>query len=124
MPQSWTANRTAVEALQAELEKWRDSIPRRFRPGEPLRPRIMLAEPRALSIALRAHYHYRYAHLTLIWTLLHCGGGREQTATALENEELDLKTELMQTSRGVLELTSYIEISPSTPIWYVIYAHL
>ncbi|KAL4812201.1 fungal-specific transcription factor domain-containing protein [Aspergillus spinulosporus] len=115
-PQSWRACRIAVKALQDELEKWRNSIPRRFRPGEPLRPR-MLAETRALSIALRTHYYYRYAYLTLIWTLLHCGSEGKQTETALGNEELDLKTELMQTARGVLELTSYIEISPSTPIW-------
>lgn len=101
-----------VDSLQSELESWRESIPLRFRPGEPLRSRV-LAEDRAISMALRTHYYYHYAYLTLTWTLLHCNDDGTDLA-----QQLGLKTELMQTARSVLELTSYIEISPSTPLWY------
>ncbi|BCS29700.1 fungal specific transcription factor domain-containing protein [Aspergillus puulaauensis] len=100
-----------VDSLQSELESWRESIPLRFRPGEPLRSRV-LAEDRAISMALRTHYYYHYAYLTLTWTLLHCNDDGTDPA-----RQLGIKTELMQTARSVLELTSYIEISPSTPLW-------
>ncbi|KAL3451430.1 fungal-specific transcription factor domain-containing protein [Aspergillus insuetus] len=111
VPQPWAARYSAVKSLQSELQAWRGAIPSQFRPGEPLRPRLLL-ETHAVSIALRCHYYYHYAYQTLTWTLLHC-----------ENDELDagqlldLRTELMQTARSMLELTSYIEISPSTPLW-------
>ncbi|KAL2848369.1 hypothetical protein BJY01DRAFT_211920 [Aspergillus pseudoustus] len=111
VPQPWAARYRAVRYLQSELEAWRYSIPPRFRPGEPLRPR-MLHEPHSVSIALRAHYYYHYAHMTLTWTLLHCeSDGLDAT------QGMELKTELMQIARSVLELTSYIEISPATPVW-------
>ncbi|KAL2816047.1 fungal-specific transcription factor domain-containing protein [Aspergillus cavernicola] len=111
IPKPWVACNITIQSLRSELETWRDSIPRRFRPGEPLRPR-MLSESRALSVALRTQYYYYHAYLTLTWTLLHCGTDRPDF-----DQEQELKTELMQAARSVLELTSYIEISPSTPVW-------
>ncbi|KAK1149842.1 hypothetical protein N8T08_003398 [Aspergillus melleus] len=104
---------STVKSLHAELGNWRSSIPVRFRPGEPIRPR-QLPEPRAIAIALRTHYYYHYASLTLTWSLVHSGNNGLDT-----NEQLEVKTELMQTARSVLELTSFIEISPSTPVWIV-----
>ncbi|KAJ0419755.1 hypothetical protein BJY00DRAFT_285476 [Aspergillus carlsbadensis] len=111
VPQPWAARYSAVKSLQSELQAWRDSIPSRFRPGEPLRPRLLL-ETHAVSIALRCHYYYHYAYQTLTWTLLHCENDGLDAG-----QLLDLRTELMQTARSMLELTSYIEISPSTPLW-------
>ncbi|KAL3456006.1 fungal-specific transcription factor domain-containing protein [Aspergillus heterothallicus] len=111
VPQPWASRYTAVNFIQSELESWRRSIPMRFRPGEPLRPRQLL-EPHAVAIAVRAHYYYHYAYQTLTWTLLHCDNDDIVASQALE-----LKTDLMQTARSVLELTSYIEISPAAPVW-------
>ncbi|KAL2794581.1 fungal-specific transcription factor domain-containing protein [Aspergillus keveii] len=111
VPQPWAARYSAVKSLQSELQAWRDAIPSRFRPGEPLRPRLLL-ETHAVSIALRCHYYYHYAYQTLTWTLLHCENDGLDAG-----QLLDLRTELMQTARSMLELTSYIEISPSTPLW-------
>ncbi|CEN60961.1 hypothetical protein ASPCAL07632 [Aspergillus calidoustus] len=111
VPQPWASRYSTVKSLQSELQGWRDSIPSRFRPGEPLRPRLLL-ETHAVSIALRCHYYYHYAYQTLTWTLLHCENDGLDAG-----QLLDLRTELMQTARSMLELTSYIEISPSTPLW-------
>jgi hypothetical protein len=111
VPQPWAARYSAVKSLQLELQAWRDAIPSRFRPGEPLRPRLLL-ETHAVSIGLRCHYYYHYAYQTLTWTLLQCENDGIDAG-----QLLDLRTELMQTARSMLELTSYIEISPSTPLW-------
>ncbi|KAL4903559.1 fungal-specific transcription factor domain-containing protein [Aspergillus multicolor] len=116
VPRPWAIRCAAITKLQAELEAWRLSIPARFRPGEPLRPRLLL-EPHAVAIALRTQYYYHSACLTLTWTLLHC---ENEPTDANTTHPLTLKTELMQTARSVLELTSYIEISPSTPLWILV----
>ncbi|KAL4942604.1 fungal-specific transcription factor domain-containing protein [Aspergillus oleicola] len=110
VPRPWAAYYSTINSLRLELDQWRASIPLRFRPGEPLRPQL-LPEPNAIQMALRVSYYYHYAHLALLWTLAHYGIDRLESS-----QQAELKTELMQTARGVLELTSYIEISPSTPI--------
>ncbi|KAJ5701888.1 hypothetical protein N7488_009436 [Penicillium malachiteum] len=100
-----------VQGLLAELESWRLSIPERFRAGEPFRSRLM-REPLAQTIALMTHYLYLNASLTLSWTLLHLSAAKLET-----RQQVDLKRELMRTSRSVLELTKFIDVSPSTPVW-------
>ncbi|KAL4795096.1 fungal-specific transcription factor domain-containing protein [Aspergillus venezuelensis] len=110
VPRPWSAYYSTITTLRLELGQWRASIPARFRPGQQLRAQ-MLPEPHAVQMALRISYYYYYANLALLWTLAHCGIDRLDPA-----QQDNLKTELMQTARGVLELTSWIEISPSTPI--------
>ncbi|KAL4953661.1 fungal-specific transcription factor domain-containing protein [Aspergillus filifer] len=110
VPRPWSAYYSTINSLRLELDQWRASIPPRFRPGQQLRAQ-MLPEPHAVQMALRISYYYYYASLALLWTLAHCGIDRLDPA-----QQDKLKTELMQTARGVLELTSWIEISPSTPI--------
>ncbi|KAJ5703602.1 hypothetical protein N7493_011527 [Penicillium malachiteum] len=105
------AYNSKVQSLLSELESWRLSIPERFRAGEPFRARLM-REPLAQTIALMTHYLYLNALLTLSWTLLHFSAAKLET-----RQQLDLKRELMRTSRSVLELTKWIDVSPSTPVW-------
>ncbi|KAJ5663312.1 hypothetical protein N7507_004043 [Penicillium longicatenatum] len=100
-----------VQVLLQQLEAWRLSSPMRFRAGEQLKPRL-LREPLAQTVALMTHYLYLNALLTLSWTLLHSSAARLRT-----NQQLELKRELMRTARSVLELTKYIDVAPSTPIW-------
>ncbi|KAJ5903501.1 hypothetical protein N7504_005884 [Penicillium tannophilum] len=102
---------TKVQVLLQELEAWRLSSPMRFRAGEQLKPRL-LHEPLAQTIALMTHYLYLNALLTLSWTLLHFSAARLRAT-----QQLELKRELMRTARSVLELTKYIDVAPSTPIW-------
>jgi hypothetical protein len=102
---------TKVQVLLQELEVWRLSSPMRFRPGEPLKPRL-LREPLAETIALMTHYLYLNALLTLSWTLLHFSAARLR-----HTQQLELKRELMRTARSALELTKFIDVAPSTPIW-------
>ncbi|KAJ5627383.1 hypothetical protein N7528_004810 [Penicillium herquei] len=106
-----SAYNSKVQGLLAELESWRLSIPERFRAGEPFRSRLM-REPLAQTIALMTHYLYLNASLTLSWTLLHFSAAKLET-----RQQVDLKRELMRTSRSVLELTKFIDVSPSTPVW-------
>ncbi|KAE8376598.1 hypothetical protein BDV26DRAFT_265197 [Aspergillus bertholletiae] len=102
---------STVENLRLELETWRLAIPTRFRPGEGLKPRL-LREPLALKIALLTHYLYFHALLTLSWTILHVG-----TTRVPASQQEVLKRELLRTARSVLELTTFIEVAPSTPVW-------
>ncbi|RHZ57996.1 uncharacterized protein CDV56_105302 [Aspergillus thermomutatus] len=111
VPKQSVAHSAAIPNLRKEVEAWRMSIPLRFRPGEPLKPR-MLPEPLAIQVALLTHYYYLNAVLTLSWALLH--GGND---TLSIREQLELKKELMRTARTVIELTAFIEVSPSTPVW-------
>lgn len=94
-----------------ELETWRLSAPERFRAGEPMKPRL-LHEPLAQVVALRTHYLYFSALLTLCWTLLNFSAGKLGTT-----QQHDLKRQLMRSAHSVLELTKFIEVAPSTPIW-------
>lgn len=100
-----------VQRLILELEAWRVSVPERFRAGEPLKPRL-LHEPLSQTVALTTHYLYFNAQLTLCWTLLHCSAAKLGAA-----QQIELKQQLMRTARSVLELTKFIEVAPSTPIW-------
>ncbi|PYH88727.1 hypothetical protein BO71DRAFT_364845 [Aspergillus ellipticus CBS 707.79] len=100
-----------VESLRLDLESWRLSAPVRFRPGEMLKPRL-LREPFAVQIALITHFLYLNALLTLSWTVLHHGSVRLGTS-----QQEVMKRDLMRTARSVLELTGYIEVSHSTPVW-------
>lgn len=95
-----------------ELESWRLSTPERFRAGGPLKPRL-LREPLAQPIALMTHYMYYHALLALVWTLLHSGAIKLGPL----DQQLDLKRGLTRTARSVLELTTFIEVAPSTPVW-------
>lgn len=103
-----------VQNLLSELEAWRLSAPERFRAGEPLKPRL-LREPLAQTVALMTHYLYLNALLTLSWTLLHFGAVKLGAA-----QQFQMKRELMRTARSVLELTKFVDVAPSTPIWLVI----
>ncbi|PYH42889.1 fungal specific transcription factor domain-containing protein [Aspergillus saccharolyticus JOP 1030-1] len=102
---------STVISLRSELETWRLSIPSRFRPGEVPKPRL-LREPLALKIALLTHYLYFNALLTISWTILHVG-----TARVPASQQDILKRELLRTARSVLELTAFIDVAPSTPVW-------
>lgn len=100
-----------VESLRMELETWRLTAPPRFRPGETLKTRL-LRETLAVQVALITHFLYLNALLTLSWTVLHHGAVRLGTT-----QQEVMKRELMRTARSVLELTVFIEVAPSTPVW-------
>ncbi|PWY86649.1 fungal-specific transcription factor [Aspergillus heteromorphus CBS 117.55] len=109
--QPLTAYNSLVESLRLELESWRLSAPPRFRPGEMLKPRL-LRESLTVQVALTTHFLYLNALLTLSWTVLHYGAVRLGTT-----QQEVMKRDLMRTARSVLELTGYIEVAPSTPVW-------
>ncbi|PWY81574.1 hypothetical protein BO94DRAFT_625734 [Aspergillus sclerotioniger CBS 115572] len=102
---------SVVESLRMELETWRLTAPPRFRPGETLKTRL-LRETLAVQVALITHFLYLNALLTLSWTVLHHGAVRLGTT-----QQEVMKRELMRTARSVLELTVFIEVAPSTPVW-------
>ncbi|CAI7655387.1 unnamed protein product [Penicillium pancosmium] len=103
---------TKGQGLLKELESWRLSIPERFRAGVSLKTRL-LREPLAQRVALMTHYMYFHALLTLSWSLLHSSAIK----VGPMQEQLDLKRSMMRTARSVLELTKFIEVAPSTPVW-------
>jgi hypothetical protein len=99
----------AIDRVDADLEKWRNSIPNEFRPGEPFRPQHCTTS--SSMIALRAHFYYHAVVVALCRLTLHLGAG---TSSARQEEA---KKRLMRTARHVVENTRYIDAEPYTPIW-------
>ncbi|KAL1964787.1 hypothetical protein VTN77DRAFT_6654 [Rasamsonia byssochlamydoides] len=100
----------AIDRIEDDLEQWRNSIPREFRPGEPFRPQHCKT-PCAILITLRSHFFYYGTIIALCRVTLHVGAGTP--SRRLE----EAKKRLMLTARHVVENTRYIDAEPYTPIW-------
>jgi hypothetical protein len=104
---------TCLERLayfDAELEKWRLSIPDEVRPGEE-RDFGQLMARFCSSAALRLHYHYYSLVIALSRLKLHV------TKDGQTNLLSESRGTLVQAARVVIQLTKYIVTEASTPIW-------
>ncbi|KAL1982398.1 hypothetical protein VTN96DRAFT_1368 [Rasamsonia emersonii] len=100
----------AIDRVDADLERWRNSIPEGFRPGEPFRPQNCKTAS-SMLITLRSHFFYYGVVVALCRLTLHVGAG--SSSPRLE----EAKKRLMHTARHVIENTRYIDAEPYTPIW-------
>jgi len=103
---------SAIDVLSQDLRRWRDSVPVRFRPEM---MKITSTTILPLSI-LRMHFTY-YALLTSLCRLVvhtvEMGGLQKSERRRMESA----KQRLMLASRAIIQLTTFIELKPYTPMW-------
>ncbi|KAI9927059.1 hypothetical protein MW887_003441 [Aspergillus wentii] len=104
-----------IDNMNDLLERWRQSIPLVFRPGEPFRAQSFHSSCETY-IALRTHFFYYDARIALCRLTLHLGRNDDGP------RQVSCKKVIMQTSRSIIELLRYIDMEPYTPVF--ILAHL
>jgi hypothetical protein len=97
----------AIDAIKSDLSRWNYSIPAKFRPGMPFHP----GNGWETLAFLRLHYMYHALNISLCRLELHVGV--DQSTQRMN----DTRKQLMNTARTVLDLTTFIELKPSTPMW-------
>lgn len=100
----------AIDSVWQDLEKWRLSVPKDLRPGDPFRPENCKS-PWTITVSMRAHFFYCAVIMSLCRLTLHLGTGTESPRIE------EAKKRLMYTARHIIEITHYIDIQPHTPIW-------
>ncbi|KAH8660123.1 hypothetical protein BX600DRAFT_415102 [Xylariales sp. PMI_506] len=106
----------AIDELYSELEVWRMSIPTHVRPGEHLlwhSPSIVAIRP----MVIWTHYMYLSLRLILVRATLQLSA--HSSGLISISRIAETKKTLMSTSRAILELTTYIDVTPYTPLWIV-----
>ncbi|OOO09400.1 RTA-like protein [Aspergillus oryzae] len=104
-----------IDTMNSVLERWRQSIPMIFRPGEPFRAQSFHGSCETF-IALQTHFYYHNACIALCRLTLHLGrhsDGPRQVAA---------RKAIMQAARSIIELLRHIDMEAYTPVY--ILAHL
>jgi len=102
-----------IDLLKEELEKWRNSIPELFRPGNALKTRDLPSS--AVTIAIRLQYFYYNALMAIFRVTVHVGADELSNIERLKES----KRSMMRCARSILELTKFIDVETYTPSWYV-----
>lgn len=101
---------TLIDNKQRELEIWRDSIPRIFRPGSSLRPK---AFTHAISASIALCLHIFYYNMIIVLSRLSlsaCGAEDAERRTACVKS-------VIHAAFAILDLSDRIELEPYTPYW-------
>jgi hypothetical protein len=111
-----------IDQLATELEAWRLSVPPNFRPAglhenQQQAAPIVLRQAETNQVAVAMQYFYSSFLLILNRTTLHLAGNSEEVVDA--ERQAACKTAIMKTSRAILGLTTYVEVEPYTPLWYI-----
>ncbi|KAE8322652.1 hypothetical protein BDV39DRAFT_196558 [Aspergillus sergii] len=104
-----------IDTMNSLLERWRQSIPMIFRPGEPFRAQSFHGSCETF-IALQTHFYYHNACIALCRLTLHLGrhsDGPRQVAA---------RKAIMLAARSIIELLRHIDMEAYTPVY--ILAHL
>lgn len=99
----------AIECVKGDLDRWRDSVPVKYRPGMP----FVAGNTCTTFMFLRLHCVYHALVISLCRLELHIGRDRQSTR-ATKTTKL-----LMDTARSIIQLTKYIDMKPYTPLWWV-----
>jgi hypothetical protein len=103
-----------IDQLSADLEQWRLSLPEDKRPG-PNSNQYVFRKPVAGAAVLWTHYLYYGFRLILAKTYLQLTTGTADSSI-IENR-VKSKAAMMSVTRSILELTPFIDVEPSTPLW-------
>lgn len=109
-PEDYARN---LQAVGAELEHWRGSIPLAFRPGERL-SRSRFASSASTMAALRTHFIYHNFAMVLCRLSLQVSDSRNEMAGRSTRETF------MLSARRTIELTGHLEVEPYSPSLYVV----
>ncbi|KAG8670677.1 hypothetical protein FPOAC2_07474 [Fusarium poae] len=102
---------STLSQLEQDLEQWRMSISEDLRPAPSHKPHLY-RRPVKGSIAIWVNYLYYSFKLILLRSRLQINGDPENDLTKPSYREL-----LIEISRSILEITTYIDVEPSTPLW-------
>lgn len=100
----------AIDEINDDLETWRKTFPKEFRPGEPFRPQTFSCMYHMLT-TLKWHYFYYGILMSLCRLTLHVGA--DTSTQRLE----EAKVRLMNSARVVIDLTRYVDAEPYTSVW-------
>ena len=106
---------TTISQLFEDLEQWRLSIPEGLRPGPSCQPHLF-RRPVTGPSAIWINYLYYSFKLILLRCYLQVNGERDQSES---NKNLS-REHLIAVSRSILEIITYVDVEPSTPLWSVI----
>ncbi|KAF4334093.1 hypothetical protein FBEOM_12104 [Fusarium beomiforme] len=103
---------TTIDQLLADLEHWRTCVPEEFRPGHPSQY-ILLRRPARASVGIWINYLYYSLKLILLRSRLQVDNNRISTM------KITYRDQLIQVSRAILEIVTYVDVDPSTPLWII-----
>ncbi|RTE80194.1 hypothetical protein BHE90_005287 [Fusarium euwallaceae] len=103
---------TTISQLFEDLEQWRLSIPEGLRPGPSCQPHLF-RRPVTGPSAIWINYLYYSFKLILLRCYLQVNGERDQSES---NKNLS-REHLISVSRSILEIITYVDVEPSTPLW-------
>ncbi|KAJ6124366.1 hypothetical protein N7471_011683, partial [Penicillium samsonianum] len=105
---------TTIDALNGELERWRKSIGKDFRPGNGFQQSGNL-DSLSIRLKLMLSYQYYSAVIALARIKLNVASW-ESDPSKLQAEQV-----LLHASRSIVELTRYIDVETYTPMWLAAY---
>lgn len=106
---------TTISQLFEDLEQWRLSIPEGLRPGPSCQPHLFRRPVTGPSVIWINYLYYSFK-LILLRCYLQVNGERDQSES---NKNLS-REHLIAVSRSILEIITYVDVEPSTPLWSVI----
>ncbi|PNP84176.1 hypothetical protein FNYG_02864 [Fusarium nygamai] len=102
-----------IDQLLEDLEQWRASISEEFRPGHPSHFNLLR---RPMHGTVRIWINYLYYSLKLILLRSRLQIDSSQSSRVDKTSHAD---QLIDVSRSVLEIVTYVDVEPSTPGWLV-----
>lgn len=99
-----------INQLQLDLEAWMMSIPEDFRP-EPSHHRHLSRRPIRGAIGIWVNYLYYSFTLVLLRSRLQINSHHDDSAKGVYRDQL------VAVSRSILEIVTYVDVEPSTPLW-------
>ncbi|KAK6072554.1 fungal specific transcription factor domain containing protein [Seiridium cupressi] len=106
----------AIDQLTEELDKWRLSIPVHLRPGDNPGRRIAHLSSLIRVPTIWMSCLYNSFRLSLCRATLHLAAGAKEVVSPAR--QAAATRTMMETSRSTLELATFIDVEPYTPLWY------
>ncbi|EGU88849.1 hypothetical protein FOXB_00631 [Fusarium oxysporum f. sp. conglutinans Fo5176] len=100
-----------IDQLQRDLEEWMMSIPEDFRP-EPSYQRHLLRRPIRGAIGIWVNCLYYSLKLILLRSRLQINSHQDD-----DSARGVYRDQLVAVSRSILEIVTYVDVEPSTPLW-------
>ncbi|RKL04522.1 hypothetical protein BFJ68_g11123 [Fusarium oxysporum] len=102
-----------IDQLLEDLEQWRASIAEEFRPGYPSQFNL-LRRPMHGTVGIWINYLYYSLKLILLRSRLQIDSYQGNGLGKISHSD-----QLIEVSRSVLEIVTYVDVEPSTPLWII-----
>ncbi|KAF5603179.1 uncharacterized protein FSUBG_7403 [Fusarium subglutinans] len=104
---------TTIDQLLDDLEQWRASIAEDFRPGYTSQLSL-LRRPVHGTVGIWINYLYYSLKLILLRSRLQIDSSQGRGGGKTNHSD-----QLIEVSRSVLEIVTYVDVEPSTPLWII-----